>query len=462
MRNNIIYAFLIVSLPLLSLTKSTAQDPGNPKLGNLTLDEAIQWSVSNSPTLAVNRLKLRQEEEELARVRRNKIPDINFSGDLRRNIIIPSTPIPASIINPEAGPDQMLYMKFNTGWNSTAGINLSFDIFNPDSYRQTLEQKLQTKISSYDLQISETDIRTEVSKSYAACVISQDQFESLRGDTAFYSKSKNEAVILYDQNKISLTDKNNAIIAYNTSILQFHNAENVLNESKANLLYLLGEEVTQANLDSLHLAEDIPALYSKMNPEATGFISNKTEASFLTGSDMSRQAEVMALAGSRIKSSRLKIAPSFSLKGFYGSNYYSNDFNINNADFWHGNSYMALSMKIPITQGITINKETSGLKLQEQIERENLRDMQNRKSRDLMEAARKLRFSMQQYELLRQNYELSARNLESSRAQLDKEYIQAKDFLEVQVRYNNAYQSFLQAAYDVFINTIDLQKLRSE
>jgi outer membrane protein TolC len=352
MRINTIYAVLLVFLTSLPLTPVFAQGSGSSlHLDNLTLDQAVQWSVSNSPSLAAKRLKLQQDEQELSRVRRSKIPDINFSGDLRRNIIIPTTPIPASIINPEAGPDEMLYMKFNTGWNSTAGLNLSFDIFNPASYRQTMEQKLQARISSYDVQISESDIRAEVSKSYAACVISQDQLESLSDDTAFYSKSLVEAQILYDQEKISLAEKNNAIIAYNTSILQFHNARNVLDESKSNLLYLLGEEVTSANLDSLHLSEDIPALYSKMNPEATGFVSNEADASATKGSDLLRQSEVIALARSRVQSSRLKIAPSFSLKGFYGSNYYSNDFNISNTGFWHGNSYMALSLKIPITQG---------------------------------------------------------------------------------------------------------------
>jgi outer membrane protein TolC len=465
MRSKILYAALFFGLlTSVSINTALAQNgKSNLQLNYLTLDKAVQWAVSNSPTLAAKRLKMQQEEQELSRVRLSKIPDLSLSGDLRRNIIIPSTPIPASIMNPEARPDEMLYLKFNTGWNSTAGLNLTFDIFNPASYRQTIEQKLQNRISSYDVQISENDIRAEVAKSYAACVISQDQVESLRDDTAFYSKSLAEAQILYSQEKISMTDKNNIVIAYNTSILKFHNAENVLSESKVNLLYLLGEEASAANLDSMQLSENIPALYSKMNPEATGYVNgNLSGASPTSGSDLSRQSEVVSLAHSRIRSSNLKNAPSFSLKGFYGSNYYSNEFNLSNTGFWHGNSYIALSLNMPISQNITLRKETSQLKLQEQIERENLRDLQNSKSKELMDARKKLIFSMKEYELLNQNYDLSLRNLESSRAQLDKGYIQEKDYLEEQARCRNAYQSFLQAAYNVFINTIDLKKLGTE
>ena len=159
----------------------------------------------------------------------------------------------------------MLYMKFNTDWNSGAGINVSYDIFNPATFRQASEQKLQNRISSYDTRISETDIRAGIAQAYAACVISQDQLESMKSDTAFYHSSLMEATILFHQEKISLTDKNNAVIAYNTSIMQYRNAERVLNAAKANLLYLMGAEVSVRNIDALHLSEDIPALYAKMN-----------------------------------------------------------------------------------------------------------------------------------------------------------------------------------------------------
>jgi outer membrane protein TolC len=457
-----INSILTILLILLQSLRVSAQSQGNSlQLNHLTLDEAVLWSVNNSPSLITNRLKLQQDEEELSRIRRAKFPVLDLSGDLRRNLIIPSTPIPAFIINPAAGPDEMLFMKFNTRWNSTAGMNLSLDIFNPASYRQTKEQKLQNKIDRYDLQISENDIRSEVAQAYAACVISQDQVESLRGDTAFYNKSLAEAEVLYNQKQISLTEKNNIVIAYNTSMMQFHKAENVLYESKANLLYLLGVEVTAMNLDSVHLSEDIPALYEKMKPEMQEYL-NYTEDSGTTGAGLSRQTEIISLAQSRVKSSRLQMAPSLSLKGFYGSNYYNNDFTLSNGDFWYGNSYMALSVKIPVSQVFTTSKETTKFKLQEQIERENLRDLMNRKSKDWLEARNKLMLSVKEYEVFRQNYELNASNLKASRAQLEKAYIQEKDYLEKQAVYKSAHQDFLQAAYNVFINTIDLQKLKSE
>ena len=123
---------------------------------------------------------------------------------------------------------------------------------------------------------------------------------------------------------------------------------------------------------------------------------------------------------------------------------------------------MAVSLKIPLTQSFTTTKEVSQLKFQEQIERENLRDMQNRNSKEWLDALNQLTASEKEYEMYRQNYELSAENIKASQAQLDKEYIQNKDYLAEQVKCRNAYQSFLQAAYNVFINSINLQKLEAE
>jgi outer membrane protein TolC len=436
---------------------------GSLVVDHLTLDGAVAYALKNSPELTAQRLKQEKEALELLRIQRSKIPDLYLSGDIRRNLVIPSTPIPATMINPGADPDQLLYMKFNTDWYSGAGINVSYDIFNPATFMQTKEQKLQNNISSYDLQISEAGIRADVAQAYAACVISQDQLESMKSDTTFYYASLMEATVLYRQEKIYLTDMNNAMIDYNTSIVQYRNAEKVLNSAKANLLYLMGAEVSSRNISTLHLLEDIPALYAKMSSVSTGNGAVRPFTDSITeGPSLSRQAEVIALAKSRMRSAQLKYAPSLSLSGFYGSNYYGNSFDLSDGNLWHGNSYVALSLKIPLTRTFTTTKEISQLRLQEQIERENLCEMQNRNSKEWLDALNKLAVSEKEYEMYLQNYELSTENIKATQAQLDKSYIQKKDYMAEQVKCRNAYQSFLQAAYNVFINTINLKKLEGE
>ncbi|MDP4275681.1 MAG: TolC family protein [Bacteroidota bacterium] len=459
MKNKILYTTLLILFPGI-LWPIAAQKPVSTlNLDHLTLDEAIAYSLNNSPELAVKRLMQQKDEQELSKVQRSKIPDIYLSNDYRRNIIIPSTPIPASMMNQGADPSQMLYMKFNTDWNSGAGVNLSYDIFNPAMHRQTSEQKQQNNINRYDTQISETDIRANIARAYAECVISQDQLESLKTDTVYYQQSLAEATELYFKEKISLQDKNNAIIAYNTSLTQFLNAEKVLFSVKANLLYLLGAEVSDKNTAELHLSEDIAALYAKMDHSLAGNIASD---SLTGGLSLARQAEVIALAESRITSASLKYAPTLSLSGFYGTNFYGNDFNLSDRNHWHGNSYISLSVRIPVTRALTTSKEVSQLKLQEQIERENLRKLQNQKNKEWLDAQAQLIASEKEYGMSRKNYSLTTENLKAAQALLGKGYLLNKDYLSEQVKCRNAYQNVLQSAYNVFINVINLQKIIAE
>ena len=428
-------------------------------LNNLTLDQAIAFSLKNSPELNIQNFKRRQDDQELSRIRQSKIPNIYLSGDVRHNLIIPTTPIPAIMMNPDADPGQILYMKFNTRWTSGTGINLSYDIFNPATFSQVSEQKQQVKINSYDTKISENDIRASVAQAYAECVITQAQLENLKNDTAYYHESVAEARNLFEKEKLSLQDKNNVDMAYNTSVIQYLQAEQVFNSAKANLLYWLGIEVSEKNIEDLHLSEDIPALYSKINPASA---SNSAAESPNNGLSLARQTEVIALAGNRIKSANLKYAPTLSLNGYYGTNYYGNDLKLGNDKFWHGNSYVALSLKIPITQAFTTQKEVSGLKLQEQIERENLRKITNQKAKELTEANAQLLVSEKEYEINRKNYDLSTQNLKASQASFEKGYLLNKDLLSEQAKCRNAYQNFLQSAYGVFKNAINLQKINEE
>jgi outer membrane protein len=463
MKNKALKYFIPVFF-FLGQRQLAAQDNGVAiRLDSLTLENAIEYVMKNSTDLSVQKLKRQQDEVELSRLHTNNIPDIYLSGDMRRNIIIPSTPIPASMINSSADPNQMIYMKFNTDWNSGAGINMSYDIFNPSTIRQSAEQKQLNRINSYDSHITERDLVSNVSQAYAGCVISQAQLESFITDTAFYHRSMIEAASLYKKEKISVTEKNNAVIAYNTSLMQYLQAERVLNEARTNLLYVLGIDVSEKNIKTLHLSEDIQGLYLKMmKPDSDASTIGPASGQMENSLGLSRQNEMVILAESRTKTARMKYLPSLSVNGYYGANYYDNKLNLNDGSMWHGNSYVGLSLKIPLTQVFNTSREVSHFKLQEEIEKANLQKMQNQKEKDLADAKGRLEVYKREYEMNLENYDLSVQNLKSSQERFAKGYILEKDLLSMQLQCRNALQSLLQAAYNVFISATDLKKTQEE
>ncbi|WP_436415466.1 TolC family protein [Petrimonas sp.] len=420
-------------------------------LGALALEDAVEYSLIHSSAVNVQRLKEQQAEYKLSQTKLDYLPNIYATSDLRRNIIIPSTPIPASMINPSAPEDELMYMRFNTPWSSGAGLNLAFDIFNPETIGRKSEQEKQLKINQLDSRIAENDLRANVSQAYIDCAIAQVQLDAIAADTTYYAELFNEAKTLYTRENISLADKNNAEMTYNASLTRFHQAKNILHNAKINLLLNLGEELSEEKLKQLRLSDDIQLLYTKMTSDR--LINHENSLS------QNRQAELISLSEIKTKNALLKYAPSLSLSGYYGANYFGKELKLGNADKWFGNSFVALSLRIPISQSLSTAKEVSQLRMQEQIERENLRDLQNNRVGELSRELTQLETYKNNFQLKQANLKLMTENVAAKQLQLQKGYILESEFSSEKLREQNALQEYLQAAYDVLSTHIRIEKL---
>lgn len=417
---------------------------------SLTLDRAMDYALGHSPILSVEKLKLEDVTIQVKESRLEHIPDIYLSGELRRNLIIPATPVPAHAFNPSSPESEIMYLQFNTKWNSSAGVNLKYDLFNPEKLHRVAQQKQQLRIQEYEAQISIDDFKERLALAYAECVIAEEQKLLLLKDTVYYAGLLNNANQLYMKERITLAVKNDANRIYNESIANFLEAEKIAGERKAELLYLMGMEVTLENIASLNLKEDITALLKNIeeNSSYTPALNNLEEL---------RQQEVVNLAILRLKTASWKYAPTLTINGYYGSSYYNNEPSFFNNKYWRGNSYIGVSLKVPVTQSLTTSSEVSRLRLQKQIEAENLRDIRNNREKELLNELSLLQVRKESYRLSRENWEMSQQNSKAVQLQFDKGYIQQTDLLSEQLKIQQSRQNYLQAAYNLFSSIITVK-----
>lgn len=440
-----------LSLLLMVSALSVAGQEKTINIEALALEDAVSYSLTHSPEIIAQRLKEQQAGQKLSQFKLDYLPDIYATSDLRRNLIIQSTPIPAMMLDPSAPKDELAYMRFNTPWNSGAGLNVDFDIFNPETAGRKSEQEKQLKISQLDSRIAENELEANVSQAYIDCAIAQAQLDAVTADTAYYALLLQEAKDLYRREKISLADKNNSEMNYNVSLTRFYQAKNILHNARVNLLLSLGEEPDEDKLDRLSLSDDIQSLYSKM--ALNGWVDSEDPLS------QRRQAELVSLSEIKTKNAVLKYAPSLSLSGYYGANYFGKELKLGNTDRWFGNSFLALSLRIPISRSLSTAKEVSQLRMQEQIERENLRDLQNNRRGELSRELAQLETYKNNYRLKLANLELIAGNVAAKQLQLQKKYILESEFSSEKLREQNTLQEYLQAAYDVLSACINMEKL---
>jgi outer membrane protein len=408
-----------------------------------TLDKAVTYAMDHSPVLNINKLKLQEASIQVDESKLQYVPDIYLSGDLRRNLIIPATPVPANVFDPSASEGELMYLKFNTKWNSSAGLNMKYDLFNPEKVNSVAKQQHQLRIQEYDTEMSEAELKEKVALAYADCIIAEEQVKLLKDDVVYFEELLDNANQLFKKEQISLSEKNDANRAYNESVSKFLEAEKIAGDRKAELLYLIGMDVTSENIESLFLEEDIPSLLEKVEQK-------KTSKNILNDLEVLRQQEVTNLASLKVKSAQLKYAPTLSLNGYLGSNYYNNDFSLFNNNHWRGNSYIGLSVMLPISRSLNTTKEVSRLRLQQQMETENLRDIRNKQEKERLNNLSLLQVRQKNYQLSWDSWEMSLQNSKAVQLQYEKGYIRQSDLLNEQQKAGQYRHNFLQAAYDLF------------
>ncbi|HPD87298.1 MAG TPA: TolC family protein, partial [Proteiniphilum sp.] len=409
----------------------------------LTLEETISYALEHAPERIRQKLMVGEAEIRLDEARLQHLPDIYASGDLRRNLIIPSTPVPAHLFDSDASEGELMYLRFNTSWNASAGLNLNYDLFSPEKVHRVGEQKQQLKIQQYDEMISDRELREQIAIAYAECVIAKEQLRYCRQDTSYYALLLRNAGDLYKKEQLSLVEKNEILKAYNESKANFLRAEKIAADSGANLLFLAGAKVTPQTVAALQLEEDIPSLLAKVDQPASTTLTGKEL-------EVMKKSEMVSLAALRTQSAEWKYAPTLSLNGYLGTNYYNNELRLFNDRYWRGNSYLGLSLKIPISQSLITAKEVSRLRLQQRLEEASLLEIRNRQEKERMEEASQLVVLRESYRLSDENLVLSMQNLKAAQMQYEKEYILQQQLLSEQLKAQLAWQNYLQAAYDLF------------
>lgn len=435
-------------LLLLSLTLLLPAQELRPE--RLTLEETIAYALEHAPERIRQKLMVDEAAIRLNETRLQQLPDIYASSDLRRNLIIPSTPVPAHLFDPDASEGELMYLRFNTTWNASAGLNLSYDLFNPEKVNSVGEQKQQLKIQQYDEMISEKELREQIAIAYAECVIAEEQLRSCRQDTSYYALLLRNAGDLYEKEQLSLVEKNEIQKAYNESVANCLRAEKIAADTGANLLFLAGAKVTPQTVAALQLEEDIPSLLAKVDQPASTTLTGKEL-------EVMKQNERMSLAALRTRSAEWKYAPTLTLNGYLGTNYYNNELQLFNDRYWRGNSYLGLSLKIPISQSLSTAKEVSRLRLQQRLEEASLLEIRNRQEKERMEEASQLVVLRESYRLSDENLVLSMQNLKAAQMQYEKEYILQQQLLSEQLKAQLAWQNYLQAAYDLFTGLVSMK-----
>ncbi|GAA4139983.1 hypothetical protein GCM10022216_18690 [Sphingobacterium kyonggiense] len=336
MKRVIIYIFAILLLPGYSLGQS------------LSIEELWQQAKTSigSQQKDVELASKRQEELVL---RNNRLPLVYGDVNLQRNIIIPTTPVPAIAFDPNAQEGAILPLKFATKWNSRAGVQLEWDIFNPSKNADLNKARIETKRAILNQELALIQWKKDATLAYCASVLASEQYKLALEDSITQASLVKIMNTRFEEGREKQTDLFAAFQEMERKIIQRHEAWSVLMETDLDLRKML------ANQNLTHLSSDLSSIQNLLEKER--FPDQQLELLQLD----------QQLATYEIRETKLAKLPTITLNGFFGAQFFSNEFDLFERNHWYGNSFANIGVKIPISAYFTNSASVKKSQLQEQL-----------------------------------------------------------------------------------------------
>ncbi|MEE4116157.1 MAG: TolC family protein [Marinilabiliaceae bacterium] len=417
----------------------------------VTLNQAVATAISQHPALRSSELDLQIAEIQLTSEKSSRIPEISSGLSVQRNLIIPSTPVPLAIISGQGDPDELTYIKFGTDWQSNVGLSLSYDIFNPARKQQIISGEEQRKLAEIDLKAKKVSVRIDVTKAYAELVLASAQLEYALEDTVFNHRV---LMVAKDQDSLGQINEkqlNDSRLRLNQSLSRYSQTKKVYEQARIDLAYYMGLQYNYASLPVA--ADNLEKLFKSLEAEALKVPLAKTS------SDYARLQTQMQYDSLQLSNIRRMMLPTISLIGNYGSNFYQNQFNPFNTSNWYGNSYVALSLNIPITKNIATHYNISKTRLQLDRLSEDIKDFNNRRKSDIQKIT--MDINQSRAEMVKKEHEikLEEENLNTATEQFNAGRLLPNNLQQEQLSLQSARIAYLQASYDYIIALLNLREL---
>src|SRR5690606_30182430 len=445
-----IYSFVTL-LTLLTFTADNlrAQEPEGGL--RLTLTEAQQMALKNNPTMRISELEVDLARNNAEKSRQQRIPQLYGDVNLQRNLILPTTPVPARAFDPSAGEDELIHLRFTTKWTANTGINASVDLFNPEQAGSIQRASLEAGLSEADRRLTENQLMFEVGNAFYACMIADEQLRLAEMDTLTRRKILDMHERQFEKGRINRADLNLAKTELNNSRMLLSESQMIYDNAKDKLLVFLG------------IAPD-QTVAIRLIGEAD-FTETKELAAHNEANDepvtLQRLRREQAINILDYKIARRSFLPVVSLNGYYGANYFDNRFAIFKSGNWYGNSFVNVGVRIPLSDHLLRKKELARLKIHEEIISENIKSATLERQQTIQEAERDVRYNQSLYYARKENLDMAEETTRIIQLQYDSGRLLLSDYYQQLYQFQKERAAYLESKYRLLISKLSLEKAKS-
>ncbi len=332
--SHLVYIILLSIYLLLFSGKLIAQE-------TYTLSQAINNGLANKQNISSGRVDLSISKLQTQALYRKYWPQVSAEYSYMYNPILQTSIFPIGAFNPSYPPDATQNIQFGTNWSQTAGLTAIQPLLDVSINRNIDEAKLNERIAALSQAQNEYELANTIAETYIDICLQESNIQVAIEDTTrtfvSYTLMKNK----FDQQSLLKSDLNRSKVNHNNALQKVRDAITLLIEDKVYLLYLMGiSDIEKWNfeVDSSFIQNNLIGVFD-------------SPPSFDQLPDLQELELQSQLSTFHSKLEKGKYVPTISLKGFFGANQYTNNFNPVEANTWYGLSYVGLVAKFPLLIG---------------------------------------------------------------------------------------------------------------
>lgn len=413
------------------------------KTFNLSLKQAIELGMKNRDDIRSARYDVLISENGVERARKEWLPEIEGSADIRYNTKLSKTIVPAGVLG-NSGP---MAFSLETRTNSVYALNLIQPLYKADIINNVHIAKNDLAIEKEREIQSETDIALRITQSYLNVLLKELQYKLAKDNEMRYAEYLRMAEGKYKYGALVEND-------YLRAQLDYQNAASATKTQQQDYSLAISAFKYQINIQNEAAVTLTDSLESVFSPMPSGKEKNQAE----------NRSEIRQLLLSKkntslqLKKARQSALPSVSLYASYATQFQYENFDYLQRDWWTPYNYVGLKITLPLTFNLKNSSTISEYRLKAKKAEFDL----NQKSSDIRfevsQALAELKNSSYNLEKSKANYELSKTIFSSNRKQFELGVFQYTAVLESEKSIATAEDKYIQSMYDYLLARFNWMK----
>lgn len=440
MKNNSRNIYFIACLILLCLSKMNAQNPV------WSLEKAIDEAQKNRKKITSLETEYKINQLKTKELNAKYLPRVSLNYNYQYNPIIATSVLPADAFNYGASSGDMIPVKLGANYSQSAGVLLQQPLLDISISKLITEAKLQEKLASLNEKEARLELTYEVSKVYFYILVAQEQVKEAIGDTTRTALSLKTINEKYSNKRVLKTDVNEAKVTHNNAVQKYLNAVNSTLVLKQYFLYVTGNETSLASsvvLEKYSIDENITDTDENLIAALPQIEILKTQNEMLEN---------------KKKLERAKHSPLINVNGYLGADQFSENLNPFQQDSWYGNSYIGVSLKLPVFFGENTAKRIDQLKFQQEQNNNRIVEDINKNKYDALNATTAYNNVLQQLKVVRGNSRLTSEIVTIYQERYKFEQISFNELNDKEIQLQNLELLYNQLQKELIVSWLDWKK----